>query len=552
MDWHLQRQERSTHLERLALHYHEFLEACPADGHADSPHKERMRLLSEPRPLAPGYQGRSSGVRGPAPGRTTGTAENLHPGPLPGEEGASEGEPEAGTHGSTPEADPFGSVDVDLAVGLILDWIESNPPYQPGYWLDSWNSFAVSIRCVCWMQWLANHNHRLAPDIRQRIVASLCEQIRFLERNLELDIRGNHLIKNIKCLLWSGRFFNSPEASRWFARGRQLLFRELDVQFLNDGMHFELSPAYHNQVFADLLECAWVLDEHDRREVNARLAPAAQALADLTHPDGEISLFSDGGLHMAYPPAECLKAYGRIGGDVPKTPDAFGLRDAGYYGLRTPRTFLAVDCGRPCADSLPAHGHGDVLAFEWDVNGRRMFVDPGVYEYEPGERRQWSRSARSHNTLTVGARDQCEFYGSFRVGRRATVQCEQVEISGSRLSLTGSHDGFSMRGERVMHRRRFIADDRGVQVRDEVQGADGQQVVARLLLNNDCRVQLLDEKTAEILQGETRVRLTSASTIRVRQVDWSPDFGHLVPTQQIELDYGAAPCTSGFDVEIVA
>ena len=30
----------------------------------------------------------------------------------------------------------------------------------------------------------------------------------FLRNNLELDIQGNHLIKNIKALLWASSFFD--------------------------------------------------------------------------------------------------------------------------------------------------------------------------------------------------------------------------------------------------------------------------------------------------------------------------------------------------------
>jgi len=38
---------------------------------------------------------------------------------------------------------------------VVVDWIDGNPPYAPGYWLDNWNSYALSIRCVVWMQELS-------------------------------------------------------------------------------------------------------------------------------------------------------------------------------------------------------------------------------------------------------------------------------------------------------------------------------------------------------------------------------------------------------------
>src|SRR3712207_9084942 len=37
----------------------------------------------------------------------------------------------------------------------------------------------------------------------------------FLSGNLEEDIGGNHLIKNIKALLWSSRFLQCRDAAAW-------------------------------------------------------------------------------------------------------------------------------------------------------------------------------------------------------------------------------------------------------------------------------------------------------------------------------------------------
>ncbi len=141
---------------------------------------------------------------------------------------------------------------------VVDDWITHNPPYRPGYWLDNWNSYALSIRCVVWMQQYAERG--VADSrIEARLFSSLVAQIRFLRRNLELDVRGNHLIKNIKALLWAGRFFKAAEAEPLELDGGATLLRELAEQILPDGMHFERAPAYHAQVFADLLECYQVI-----------------------------------------------------------------------------------------------------------------------------------------------------------------------------------------------------------------------------------------------------------------------------------------------------
>ena len=142
---------------------------------------------------------------------------------------------------------------------LIPDWIAANPAGRRGVWRDAWNSYALSIRVVVWMQQLAARGGRIDDDIRAIVHASLGAQLRFLERNLETDLGGNHLIKNVKALLWASAYVVGPEAARWRRLGLDLLQREIAAQILADGMHYERSPSYHCQVFADLLECRHVL-----------------------------------------------------------------------------------------------------------------------------------------------------------------------------------------------------------------------------------------------------------------------------------------------------
>ena len=67
--------------------------------------------------------------------------------------------------------------------------------------------------------------------------SSAVAQLHFIERNLETDIGGNHLIKNVKALIWASAFFTGTDASRWRRKGIALLSQELATQILADGMH---------------------------------------------------------------------------------------------------------------------------------------------------------------------------------------------------------------------------------------------------------------------------------------------------------------------------
>ncbi len=187
-----------------------------------------------------------------------------------------------------------------LFADLVRQWIDANPPYARGYWKDSWNSYTVSLRTVVWMQQLALRGARLDAATREAAIASLAQQIRFLEANLETDIGGNHLIKNIKALLLASAFFADSEAERWRALGLRLLTEELHGQVLADGTHYDRSPSYHCQVYAELIECRQALgDDPLNGALDDALARLARAAVDLSHPYSHVALFNDAGLSMA-------------------------------------------------------------------------------------------------------------------------------------------------------------------------------------------------------------------------------------------------------------
>lgn len=430
------------------------------------------------------------------------------------------------------------ALDDDQFTRVVTDWIASNPLSARGSRELGWSSYALSLRTVVWMQQLAQRRERVPTDVAAVIDGSLALQLRFLERNLELDLGGNHLIKNAKALLWAGSYFDGDEARRWLARGREILLAELDEQILADGMHYERSPAYHAQVFADLLECATLVDDVRLR---AKLDLMAQVVADTTHPDRSTSLFNDGGLHMSYAPGALLAAYRTVTGVHVVAREVFALPDAGYFGARTGDSFVLADCGAIAPDHLPAHGHGDALAFEWSVAGRRVIVDAGVFEYERGALRDLSRSTSAHNTVTLDGSDQCEFWASFRVGRRARARVHLFAPRANGFVLEGSHDGYAHLVGRPIHVRKLTALRDALEIDDEILGGAGQRVHARLLLHPDARV-ALTEKGVSIALDELTFTLATELPVALAEALWCPDFGVRRATVQIVVDLGFAPC----------
>lgn len=422
----------------------------------------------------------------------------------------------------------------EQAIEWMLQWIAANPPTRPGCWRDSWSPYTISIRAVVWMQQIARNSALLNPEVEARIAASLAEQLRYLTGYLETDIGGNHLIKNIKALLWASSYFQGPEADRWRKLGETHLLREIKKQILPDGVHFERSLSYHAQVFADLLEIrslpigpdiAVMLDPH--------LSAMAQALADLTHPDGLTTLFNDCGLAMAYSPGECLDAYARLAGQRPPPRRVFSFPSAGYFGLHSEEAYCVTDCGPIAPDALPAHGHADILSFELSLADRRFIVDQGVFEYIAGARRRASRSSTNHNSLCLDDADQADFFGSFRMGRRPNVTVRAFGANDQGFTLEGEHDGFSNLPGAPVHRRSFRCEPGRLVIGDMVLGHPERGGEIGFLLHPNVVAEAVSDRAWRLRQPGVTLTIRSGAPIMIRPAVWWPNLGVELPTSRL-------------------
>ena len=428
--------------------------------------------------------------------------------------------------------------DDELFQEIVLSWIEHNPRRARGAWRFAWRPYNLSIRTVVWMQQIASRLDRLDPGFIERACVSLAEQLRFLEIHLETDIRGNHLLRNTKALLWGAHFFAGPEAERWQKLARHHLMRELEHQILADGCHYELSPSYHCQVMGDLLECRSILEPGPARDrLDEALGRMARALCHLVHTDGLVALQNDGGLGMAYAPGELLHAHERISGCVTPMPEGgFSLPEAGFFGLHAGRDYLLVDCGPIGPDALIGHGHGDILGLEWSVDGKRILVDQGTFQHDDHPRRVTSRATVSHNTVTIGDAEQCDFFGAHRCGRRAGPELRQVETGGDIFRFVGSHDGFEHLSGRPRPVREIEARKGMLVVRDRIEGGGEQVPTARYLLHPDCALASSDGAKLVFKREGMTIEVIASVDIQLDEAEWFPDLYVSCPTTRLILE----------------
>jgi uncharacterized heparinase superfamily protein len=334
---------------------------------------------------------------------------------------------------------------------LLDDWTTRCVVAEPIGWADAWNSYAVASRLLnarLARQAVARLEGPVAARFAARLDALGAASAIFLERWIEWDLGGNHLLRDACALVAAGRWFRGPRAARWLTLGSGILRTEMKVQFGDDGFHVERSPMYHALILQDVLATLPATGDTQVDTAKDLIGTAIAAQHVVLHPDGEIALFNDSAFGIA-PPCERLGELAFRLGARADHPTPTDLPNAGYFKLADDRQQVVFDAGALGPDHLPAHAHCDALSFEWSVGQVRVVTDTGVDRYEAGPERDFQRSVRAHATLEVDGLDQGEPFGSFRMGRRPVVLGERIDGR----TVSGSHDGYGAAGH---HRRRLV------------------------------------------------------------------------------------------------
>jgi uncharacterized heparinase superfamily protein len=381
---------------------------------------------------------------------------------------------------------------------LVTSWVEANPLGGRG---DAWSPYVVSLRA--W-SWCGQYAALVAgTDLEATFLGQLRLHLGFIRHHLELDVGGNHLLKNLKALIGLGVFLRDEQA---VASGLRRLVRELAVQVLPDGGHVERAPAYHCQVLGDLIDLSGLLGEESPRELTETVAAMRRWLGTVLLPDGTVPLLNDG-----FPvPAEVVTALC----PGPAAPDGLTLLpDSGLAVARRGATFLLADVGLPCPDDLPAHAHADTLGFLLHSARGPLVAERFTTTYAAGDRRDQERGTAAHSTVQVDGEDSTEVWGGFRAGRRARPRLEKALDDGVRIVVRASHDGYRHLPGSPRHRRTWEITAGTVRIVDTLDGGGDHAVEVRLHVTPAavvrCEIGGFEEIDSDRAVGWMRSRPTS-------------------------------------------
>jgi uncharacterized heparinase superfamily protein len=361
--------------------------------------------------------------------------------------------------------------------------------------------------------------------VQAPFLAELAALAGFLRRNLETDVGGNHLIKNLKALAGLAVFFGDDALLTWTL---SRLRRQLPVQVLPDGGHYERAPAYHCQVLGDLIDILGLLKAAGRDEpagLPEAIAVMRGWLAAVLTPQGGVPLLNDG-----FPVSPELLA--GIAPDAPPAGSLHVLPDTGLARATVGGWHVLADIGPPCPRELPAHAHADSLSCVVHVDGEPLLIDTGTSTYAPGAVRDRERSTAAHNTLEVDRSDSTEVWGAFRAGRRARVFAVSASADAETVTVEAAHDGYRSLPGRPAHRRRWSVRADELRVDDTVTGRGRHRITVRWHLAPGAGLRLVPGGAVVTTPaGEFRVTVTATSepTVTAAAAQVARGFGRTLP-----------------------
>ena len=415
-----------------------------------------------------------------------------------------------------------------IAYHLLERWIKENPTFIG----NGWEPYPLSLRIINIIKYSLS-----GASISKEVRKSLYIQARFLYKNCEYHIFGNHLFENFKALCFAGLYFHTEETKKWFKKGFKGLERELQEQLLSDGGHFELSPMYHCIILEGLLDLENILRLYKYAPGFPwceKIKKMLYWLMKMQRSNNELSYFNDTANEIVVSPKEILAYAKALGYDISfSQQDMTYLSASGYFVLQNQRAKTIFDVANVGPDYLPGHAHADTLSFELYIDNLPVFVNLGTSCYGLSARRIFERGTAAHNTLTVNNENSSEVWSSFRVAKRAIAKLLTLYKDGDKIKIKAKHNGYSRIKRGMVHTRTWIFTKNSLEILDQI---NKKFTIAKnyFHLHPDC---LIIEEQSQIvtilLPNLSEIKVQIEGKYNIIDNQYAQSFGELKPTRSI-------------------
>lgn len=366
---------------------------------------------------------------------------------------------------------------------IATQWLETaklNEKTKKG----SWRSLEAGLRIETWLRAICIFKDIISKNLLEAMNESLLVHGEYLKNtSADFHILSNWGVLQDHGLFLLGLYFDNSD---WCTLACNRLERNINIQVMRDGSHWEQSPMYHCEVlhcFIDVLTVGYQNNYKFSKTLEQATHNMCKGLSLWIKPNGNLVmqgdsddinaqdilaqgayLFDDASLkfcaHSKYFEenlwdfgTQFIEKYQKIEATPPQNPSQ-ALPDSGNYFMRNDNSETSVWMHFHCGCLGSGHGHADQLHIDLCAYGDDILTDTGRYTYVDSPIRCTLKSAKSHNTCTVNGAEFSEQLDSWGYKTIANPLKGEFVTTNYADFVSGAHLGYFNDG--VFTRRRVV------------------------------------------------------------------------------------------------
>jgi len=353
-------------------------------------------------------------------------------------------------------------------------WVENNSFLTGAHYISSMECSLRLLSVIISFDNIRTHN-KVSNETWNTLLSFVWRNASYVSKRISLySSAGNHTIAECSGLLYAAVLFSEfKEARKWKAVAERILFTEFKRQVNSDGGGIEQAFCYQAFIL-DLFGLVIKLYEsHNLKIPNDLLdlyKTSCQFLNTFANSYDELPSIGDSDNGYA------LSKYLNIIWDENYTNDGLTVfEETGYsvYKNNKIKQQLIFDHGSLGMPPSFGHSHADALSIVLKSGSDIILLDPGTYTYTGDAAwREYFRSTRAHNTITVNGFDQSKQESSFIWSKPYVSKLHNNNSSSSNvLRMLAYHDGYKTLG--IRHWRGIVIFPEGnIIVWDFLEGRD--------------------------------------------------------------------------------
>lgn len=409
---------------------------------------------------------------------------------------------------------------LDAFVSQCNEWIDTVKK-DDAKAAKAWRTLEAGFRLSAWSKAYTYFSADLTSSFKDKFHLAIEEMATFL---IESTCTPYYRMSNWGIIINHGLFVSSMLSEQgdkrliWHNHALAELEKELRVQVYDDGVHWEQSAMYHNEVLRDALE-VMILLQHGGYPVPEWLQEKVHAMAlfsaTFQRPDGTEEPFGDSDVIdqkdlmciaaamtqdttiKSHCPADIdpdaiwyldekeRRQYAQL---KPKCASILTLFPAGgraYY--QREETYLSFKAGTLGA----GHGHGDQLHIDIAKGMDNFLTDRGRYTYLAGAERNRFKVTSAHNTLTINGKNDYEGEDSWKYRRTGLALGLKTKEKEGMVYMEASSLGYLETDGFLITRKLIIPSPSIIIVSDEIRGKGECEVTRRFHFSHETPVKEL-------------------------------------------------------------